>query len=154
MSSAQYTVSPATAAEPPSTLRVKQSRKKPDTSSQWKCLQCCKHFSNKYILGKHNKKCSRTTKNSPVNDRSSQSSNIQNKACPTTTVANVLKPRPRHSCSACDKSFVDKSDLVYHIKSYHPSIDVDAVCPMRKKSKNLVCPGKQTFVLFEHTMIK
>jgi len=151
MSSAKSTVLSAADAEPPSTLRVKPMRKKPDASSGWKCLHCCKPFSSKYIVERHSKKCSETIKKPCVDVNlecklyigSSLSSNVLNKTGPTTKVAKVRKPKPRHLCAACEKSFGQKHDLVYHIKTYHPSLDVEAVCPVRKKNKNLKCPGKQ-----------
>jgi len=166
MSSVNSSVLPATsAAEPPSTLRVKPSRKKPDASSGLKCLHCPKYFSTKYVLETHNRKCGGNVQNPSVNVnprikpyiKSSISSNALNESGPTTTCTvgtsadGLRQRRPRHPCSVCDKSFANKVDLVYHIKSYHTSVDVDTVCPFKPKTRynGLVCPGQLIFARFE-----
>jgi len=108
-----------------STIRVIPHRITPDSSSVWKCLQCNKPFSDKYCLEKHNKKCIGNVENAPVNEVSKIS----------------VKTVRRYSCSTCQRSFANKHYLVYHIKSYHPSINVDAFGPPRIH-KVLKCPGE------------
>jgi len=150
---------PATAAEP-STIRVKPSRKTPDTSSKWKCLHCNKHFSDKYCLVRHSKKCIGNVENPPVSDNrpivrysqniitSLHSINQVNSTVRTPEVTNVRIRR--HSCSICQKSYAHKSDFVYHTKSYHPEVHVDTICrrsrPMRH-TKLSSCPGEMTLAM-------
>jgi len=105
-------------AELPSTIRVKPSRKIPDSSSVWKCLLCNKPYSDKYCLKKHSKKCIGTVQNAPAK--------VQSR---------------RHSCSICEKSFVNKHFFVFHIKSYHPSFDIDSFGTPRFH-RVLKCPGQ------------
>jgi len=139
MSSNNGTIFQATAAaEPPGALRIKPSRNKQDASSEWKCLQCNKNFSRKSALKVHNRKSCRKVQNS------SGSVNGCLRLLTTPTAENARRPRkPRHPCTVCEKSFANKLDLVYHIRSYHPSVDVETVCPIKStKHKNfLVCPG-------------
>jgi len=129
-----------------STMRVKPSRKKTE-SSAWKCLQCDRHYSDQYCLEKHSKKCVGKVVKAPVggvNIGECSSSNItslhSSNGISSTTRVRKGQSR-RHSCLICEKSFANKQDLVYHIKSYHPSIDADAICPPRFK-KVLQCPGE------------
>jgi len=129
-------VLPATA-EVPSTLRVKESRKTPDSSSVWKCLRCNKHYSDKYCLQRHNRKCIGHVEIAPgtVNILERNPSNIITSLHSSNGVSTIFcktgvrNVPSRRSCLICEKSFATKHNLVYHIKCYHPSIDVDSICP-------------------------
>jgi len=137
MAAADNTILPAEVSAGSSTLRLKPSRKKPDTSSEWHCLKCNKHFSFKGVLTRHEKQCCGNV-NTILHSSIEVSPTI-----PTPTVTNV--PRPRHTCSICHKSFVNKGDFVYHIKSYHPSTSVDTVSHT-KRIKALKCPGQHNVI--------
>jgi len=118
VSSMQVTVK----TEEPSTISVHQGRKK----SKWKCLNCHRHFCKKYVLENHGKKCSEKVHYSPVD------------------VSHVKQNGRLAACPMCQKWFSNKSNLVNHIKNYHSSIDVNTICPRRRKT-TASCPGELTF---------
>jgi len=138
MTSVDGAVLPETPAAGPATLRVKSSRKRPDASSEWKCLACKKLFSSKYCLRVHKKKCIGNVLNPPG---SVNSSNKVNANFPSITVPK----RQRHTCPECSKSYAEKRYLVYHIKSYHPTVEADTICRIPRGltiKKVLRCPGQ------------
>jgi len=135
---------------PDSTLRVKPSRKKTDPSSKWKCLACNKHFSDKYCLEKHHKICKGDVKNPPAG--SPKASNEFNAYFPS-TAAVTKKQRRRHFCALCPKCFCEKRYLVYHIKTYHPTVEVDSTGPSSTVKKLLQCPGQLTDLIIIFSFI-